>query len=183
MATDPQGGRERLPIKVIMPKQGTERRVSGGGGPATPFRTVDVEYRQRLTNQVEAIERAVLPQATTSKSAPVRVKVIPKAAAKSHRPLRLFSEETCPIVGVGRIDELFVKGTVSGLAALKRRIAADSSDKIVKELSSIESIEPVTPAVDDHPILTRRDHSNLTHPQGYLTAAGSVDKSLSGLSV
>jgi hypothetical protein len=37
--------------------------------------------------------------------------------------------------------------------------------------------------VDDHPILTRRDHSNLTHPQGYLTAAGSVDKSLSGLSV
>ena len=38
-------------------------------------------------------------------------------------------------------------------------------------------------SVDDHPILTRRDHSNLTHPQGYLTAAGSVDKSLSGPSV
>lgn len=36
--------------------------------------------------------------------------------------------------------------------------------------------------VDDHPILTRRDHSNLTRPQGYLMAAGSVDKSLSGLS-
>lgn len=147
MATEAPGSRDRLPIKVIMPKQGTERRVSGGGGPATPFRTVDARYRQRLTNQVEAIERAVLPQATTSKSAPVRVKVIPKAAAKSHRPLRLFSAETCPIVGVGRIDELFVKGTVSGLAELKRRIAGDSSDKIVKELSSIESIEPVTPSL------------------------------------
>lgn len=37
--------------------------------------------------------------------------------------------------------------------------------------------------VDDHPELTRRDHSNLTHPQGYRMAACSVDKSSSFVSV
>ncbi len=147
MASDPLGDRQRLPIKLIMPKQGAERRVMGGGGPAAPFRTVDGQYRQRLTNQVEAIEQAVLPLMKKTTTAPLRVKVISQAAAKSHRPLRLFSEDTCPIVGAGKIDELFVKATADGLTELKRLIANNESDKIVKELSTIESIEPITPAL------------------------------------
>lgn len=35
-----QPARGRLPIKLIMPKQGAERRVSGGGGTRPPFREV-----------------------------------------------------------------------------------------------------------------------------------------------
>jgi len=146
MATDINGDRQRLPIKLIMPKQGAERRVPGGNGPPKPFRTVDGQYRQRLTNQVEAIEQAVLPLMKKTKTAPLRVKVIPQAAAKSHRPLRLFAKDTCPIVGVGKIDELFVKATAEGLAKLKLLISNSDGDKMVKELSTIESIEPVTPA-------------------------------------
>ena len=34
---------ERLLIKVIMPKQCTERKVPGGGTPPKPFRPVDAE--------------------------------------------------------------------------------------------------------------------------------------------
>lgn len=147
MAPDPGGGGERLPIKLIMPKQGVERPVLGGGGGREPFRTVDGQYRQRLANQVTAIEQAVLPQITKTKAAPIRVKVIPKAAAKSHRPLRLFSESTCPIVGAGRLDELFVKATAEGLQELKRLISENESDQIIKELSTIEAIEAVTPVL------------------------------------
>ena len=55
----PQG---RLPIKLIMPKQGTKRRVSGGGSPPKPFREVDAQYRKSLSNQVSAIREAIAPQ-------------------------------------------------------------------------------------------------------------------------
>ena len=42
MADTPRQPRqERLLIKVIMPKQGTERKVAGGGAPPRPFRPVD----------------------------------------------------------------------------------------------------------------------------------------------
>ena len=43
---------DRLPIKLIMPKQGTERRIPPGGTPPKPFRTVDAKYRSHLSNQV-----------------------------------------------------------------------------------------------------------------------------------
>ena len=102
---------ERLLIKLIMPKQGAERRVQGGGTPARPFRTVDTKYRTRLSNQVSAIRNAVVPQMKRTGAAPVRVKLLSKAAAKSHRPEHLFSPESCPIVGSGRLGELFVKAT------------------------------------------------------------------------
>lgn len=41
---------DRLLIKVIMPKQGTERKVTGGGTPPKPFREVDTAYRKRLSS-------------------------------------------------------------------------------------------------------------------------------------
>ena len=56
---------ERLPIKLIMPKQGSERKVTGGGGPAKPLRTVDAKYRTRLSNQVSAL-RDALPSLSIS---------------------------------------------------------------------------------------------------------------------
>ncbi len=137
---------DRLPIKLIMPKQGVERRVQGGGTPARPFRTVDTKYRTRLSNQVSALRNAVVPQMKRTGAAPVRVKLLSKAAAKSHRPEHLFSPESCPIVGSGRLGELFVKATPSGLNRLAGFIENNKSDRMTKELSCVESIEPVTPA-------------------------------------
>lgn len=49
---------ERLPIKLILPRQGREKPVPAGGSPPKPFREVTDEYRSRLQGQVEAI-RAV----------------------------------------------------------------------------------------------------------------------------
>lgn len=137
---------ERLPIKLIMPNQGKQKKVPGGGSPPKPFRTVDAAFRQSLATQVAATRAAVLPQANQIGSAPVRVKLITKAAAKSHRPEQLFSAETCPIVGAGRLGELFVKATPGGLAKLSHAIENKGSERLTKELSCVESIEPVTPA-------------------------------------
>ena len=136
---------ERLPIKLIMPKQGTERRVPGGGSAPEPFRLVDVDYRLSLGNQVSAIQSAIGPQLRQTNVAPLRVKVIPEAIAKSHRPERLFSEDSCPIVGAGSLDELYVKATTGGLRRLAEVIANETSPRLVKEISSVDLIEPVTP--------------------------------------
>lgn len=64
---------ERLLIKVIMPKQYTERKVPGGGTPPKPFRPVDQKYRASLSSQVAAIRTAIVPQIKTAGAAPVRV--------------------------------------------------------------------------------------------------------------
>ena len=136
---------DRLPIKLIMRKQGVERKVSGGGPPAKPFRTVDAQYRTRLSNQVSALRNVVVPQARRTGVAPVRVKLLSKAAAKSHRPEHLFSPESCPIIGAGRLGELFVKATPEGLDRLTDIIENNQSDRMTKELSCVEAIEPITP--------------------------------------
>jgi hypothetical protein len=139
------GGRERLFIKLIMPRQGMERPVLGGGGPVHPFRDVTREFRGLLSNQVRAIRAAIAPIVPRTGGAPVRVKILPKASAKSHRPEHLFSNQTCPIVGAGGLGELFVKATTDGLDSLDKMIQTNTADRMVKEISTIEAIEPITP--------------------------------------
>jgi serine protease AprX len=137
---------DRLLIKVIMPKQYTLTKVSGGGAPPKPFRPVDQKYRASLSSQVAAIRTAITPQIKTAGAAPVRVKLVSKAAAKSHRPENLFSQHSCPIVSGGSLGELFVKATPQGLARLTEIIEHNTSEQMTKELSCVETIEPVTPA-------------------------------------
>ncbi|HMG68881.1 MAG TPA: S8 family serine peptidase, partial [Chitinophagaceae bacterium] len=133
---------DRLPIKVILPNQGAQKKNKGGGS-SKLFRQVDKKYRQSLSNQVNAIKKST----TFNKieMAPVRIKLLAKASAKSHRPEDIFSEETCPIVGSGSLGELFVKATPMGLDRLDDLILNNTADYIKKELSAIESIEPITP--------------------------------------
>ncbi|MFC1916793.1 S8 family peptidase [Chloroflexota bacterium] len=151
---------DRLPIKLIMPKQGKERKNQGGGQPPEPFRPVDTAYRRRLYNEVTAIRGSVLPQVKHVGTAPVRVKLLIKAIAKSHRPEEIFSYQTCPIIGVGKPGELFVKATDQGLLRLARIIEGSQIQQIVKELSCIEAIEAITPSyrrkgVESNDILRR----------------------------
>jgi serine protease AprX len=144
MADGQSGRAERLPIKLILPHQGVERRVSGGGSRPKPFRGVTREFRGRLANQVTAIRSAIRPAIVRTGGAPVRVRLLPQAFAKSHRPKNLFSDRTCPVIGAGRLGELFLKATVEGLNALEEMVRGHTGDVVVKEISSIENIEPIT---------------------------------------
>jgi serine protease AprX len=136
---------ERLPIKLILPNQGKQKKVPGGGNPPKPFREVDTAFRKSLATQLNAARSALLPQIKEIGSVPIRVKLVTKAAAKSHRPEQLFSQQSCPIVGAGRPGELFIRATREGLDRLQKDIDAGASDQLKKELSCIEAIEPITP--------------------------------------
>lgn len=138
------GRAERLLIKLILPHQGVERRISGGGSPPRPFRAVTREFRGRLANQVTAIRTAIRPAIVRTGGAPVRVRLLPQAFAKSHRPKNLFSDRTCPVIGGGRLGELFLKATVGGLEALEEMVRSSTADLLIKEISSVENIEPIT---------------------------------------
>lgn len=146
---------DRLFIKVILPRQGTEKRVTGGGGKMEPFRVVDRAFRQSLSSRVQALSNAVSTTAPHIGAIPARVRLLPQALAKSHRPDTLFSDSTCPIVGAGRLGELFIRATPSGLQKLEQTIRDVQSDKIKKELSAVQTIEPITP--DDR----RRGYSSM----------------------
>lgn len=138
---------ERLPIKLILPRQGKERKVPPGGTAPAPFRQVDAKYRSSLATQVSAIQTAIRPVVKQKGVAPLRVKLLTKAVAKSHRPEKIFSVKTCPIIGGGRLGELYVKATDEGLTNLTKIIESESSKQVEKELSSVEAIEVVTPTL------------------------------------
>ena len=146
MPEDNGSGRSRglLPIKLILPNQGRERLAPVGGGPPVPFRPVDRKYRERLGTQVAAMRLTITSASGRLSVAPMRVKLLAQASAKSHRPERLFSRDSCPIIGAGRLGELFVKASVSGLERLAREIERNESGAVVKEISSIEVVEPIT---------------------------------------
>ena len=127
-----------------MPKQGAERRVKGGGGKSPPFRTVDSNYRKSLSNQISGIRLGLRNHLENSGVAPVQVSLISKALAKSHRPVQLFSENTCPIIGNGALGQVFIKATMEGLHQLEQKILTGTSEKIIKEISSVLSISPIT---------------------------------------
>jgi len=137
--------RERLPIKLVMPKQGTEKKVPAGGGPSEPFRVVDSSFRDSLSRQITGIEGALAPQIAKLGAAPIRVKLIPQACAKSHRPKNLFSDDSCPVIGAGRLGELFLEATTEGLRNLKEKIETNDKEYMIKEISCLESMEVVTP--------------------------------------
>lgn len=136
---------ERLFIKVILPKQGMEKKVIGRSGPSIPFRLVDSKFRQSLSSRIQAVEQAIKTPAKKLGAVPARIKLVSKAIAKSHRPENIFSENTCPIVGAGKFGELFISATSQGLEKINQIVTRGTRDKIVKEISTVETIEPITP--------------------------------------
>ena len=140
---------DRLPIKLILPNQGRQKLVPQGGSKKL-FRTVTDEYRQSLARQLREIGKAVAPAMSRAGSAPLRVKLVATASAKSHRPDNLFSRDTCPIIGSGSLGELFVKGTPPGLLRLEHQITRNVSDRMTSEISSVDTIEPITSSMRRH---------------------------------
>jgi serine protease AprX len=144
MPTKKQLPQERLPIKVILPKQAVEKKNLVKGGSNKPFRKVDNNYRTSLSRQVVTIKKSLSTQLSRMGAIPIKVKLISQATAKSHRPDNLFSEDTCPIIGSGKLGELYLKATDSGLDNLNLLITNNDSAYITKELSCVDFIEPMT---------------------------------------
>ena len=136
---------EHLPIKIINPKQGREVKVQPGGPPSLPFKTVNVHLRGTLSGYVRNIEEKLKQDIDKLGVVPVRVELLRKAIAKTHRPEGLFSDRTCPIIGAGKLGELFIRATSDGLKKLDERILRADSAKLLTDISTVEKIEPISP--------------------------------------
>lgn len=168
---------DRLPIKLILPNQASERKVTGGGSAKLPFRDVDEKYRTSLSNQITALRQSVAPLVDRVGIAPARVKLHKKAVAKSHRPTRIFSDQSCPIIGAGALGELFIRVTPEGLDVLAQDVVSNESERVIKELSSVELIEPITPDMRRHgqSALEVLKHSPRVGETGFLTRVRLFD--------
>jgi len=135
---------ERLYIKVILPKQGEERRVQGGGGEPKPFKDVTPTLRRSLLLQLGEIEATLNRISVPARVVPARVTAEEKAIAKSHRPDVLFNTATCPIIGAGKPGELFVKATPRGVRALQSKIGRGFTPQVEKAISTVHRISPLS---------------------------------------
>ena len=139
---------ELLPIKVVLPNPDRHVRIQPGGSDRKVFGTVDAGIRNGLAREITIVANslAVSPQDRASAELPsvAKVRLKPEALAKSHRPTRLLTQETCPVIGVGAFNELYVRATTRGLRRLREAILSDRSVEGVANISTIDGIQPVS---------------------------------------
>lgn len=109
------------------------------------FGSVTAAVREELITQVGQIEQSYATKFREHPDVPGVAKVILKqdALAKSHRPSRLLSEETCPIIGVGTFRELYVRVTPVGLQSLRQRLSRDTSQEATANISTVAELLPL----------------------------------------
>ncbi|MEZ4479900.1 MAG: S8 family peptidase [Dehalococcoidia bacterium] len=137
---------ELLPIKVILPTADRHVREQPGGSPRKVFDPVTPAVRRRLSQQVAGVRDLVEGTSAAHPSVPpvAMVQLKNEALAKSHRPVRVLREDTCPIIGVSRFNELLVRASVDGLQRLEREITQDTTSEGVANISTISEVRPFT---------------------------------------
>lgn len=141
--------KQNNPVQIVRVSDSDHKKINYEGfGPQTVFGDgATQEVRTRLAQQTG---RSIDYFAEQFKNWPglagiVKVTLKEEALAKSHRPLNLFSSQTCPIVGSLDFGELLVSATATGLNKLKSRLLDGKSKKIIANISAIEKIEPFSP--------------------------------------
>ena len=137
---------ELLPIKIVFRRdedyepRGSVRTLRKTLG------TVTQEIREQFARQVADVNQYFSRSFKTWPGVPAiaRVQLIPKALAKSHRPHYLFNSDTCPVVGGGKLGELYVSVSEGGLNEVRNRILNGSTSAADPSISTLEHISPFT---------------------------------------
>lgn len=140
----------RLPLKVVPPMESDYYHPDSGGGGDKIFSEPTREFRDSLIEQLVTIQQHFADTFKEHPSLPAvaRVRLRPDAAAKSHRPTRIFSEDSCPIIGSEGLGSLLVSVTPRGLDTLAHRIERDKTIKGRANLSTLLSLLPFTPTIE-----------------------------------
>lgn len=146
-----------LPIKVLLPQADFQVKDEGGGSARKVFDEVTDQVRQAMADQVERLEASLTEEFGSDPQVPAVAKVTlkPEALAKSHRPSRILSDDTCPIIGVGTFRELFVRATPHGLSSLREKIRTDQTREGIANISTLVELTAVT--VEDRLAVTTSD--------------------------
>lgn len=141
---------QKLPLKVVPQLERDFFRPHTGGSAKKVFTPVDEEFRGVLSAQVIEIRDHFLTAFKDFPEVPAvaRAKVRSDAIAKSHRPLKVLSEKTCPIIGAEGLGELLVSVTPQGLERLARTIETDKTKVGIANLSTLRSFEAYLPLVE-----------------------------------
>lgn len=136
---------ERLYVKIVMPKQGIEKKKPGGGSKSEIFTPVTPAVRARLAGGLDPVERILERAPLNRPVVPLKAILAPKALAKSHWRNALFDERSCPVIGAGKPGELFLRGSRGGVQTLKKRILHGDRDQLKKEISAVKELRPIQP--------------------------------------
>ncbi|MDD2509417.1 MAG: S8 family peptidase [Aliarcobacter skirrowii] len=138
------------PVKRVKfsPSDTTIIEPTGGGG-SKFFKPVDIEFKNNLVNQIEScIENQ------QSIIGVMVVELESKALAKSHRPIDVFDDSTCPFIGDIGIDietkkgSFLVRTTINGLSSIKSKIVTTNAEYYEKALSTISRLYPFKPNIN-----------------------------------
>lgn len=140
---------ELLPIKVLLPHEDFQIRDVPGGSARKIFDDVTDEVRAAFAHEIDDLAESYEGEFAVQPAVPAVAKVTLKrdALAKSHRPDRILSGETCPIIGVGTFRELFIRVTPPSLMSLRTRIQTDTSREAKANISTLEGFSKV--AIED----------------------------------
>lgn len=111
------------------------------GGKVVFLEPFTEKLRNNIYTQCEKIKNDIA--SVEVKDIPCIGKVImkEKAIAKSHKPNNLFNDKTCPIIGGGKLNEIYVKITETGINELEREIKETKARLKTSEMTKIEKIE------------------------------------------
>jgi serine protease AprX len=135
-----------LPIKIVFSNAQDFVADDPGGAPRKVFGEVNDEVRQSLGAKVDAAKRHFSSTFVTTQGLPAVVKITLKkeAVAKSHRPTDVFNSGTCPIIGGGKLGELYVGASPLGLNRLEHAILSGTTKGEIASISTVEDIQPYT---------------------------------------
>ncbi|MBL0387941.1 S8 family peptidase [Tumebacillus sp. ITR2] len=130
-------------IKHISLRPEDIKSNQGNGGPAKVFGEVTRDLREAFAGKVSDIRSRFEQRFAANPNVPsvAKVRLKQEAIAKSHRPTSLFSTSTCPIIGVGKSDELLVEVTRDGLNALSRKILSSDAKITKANISTLQDFQ------------------------------------------
>lgn len=140
----------KLPLKQIDIVAADYFVPPPGGSGAKIFEPVTPAVRNRVASQVQSVTERFRSafRATPRTAAVAKVTLKGEALAKTHRPLQLFANADCPVIGVGGFGELFVSVREHGLTQLENAVRTQTTKTALSNISTIESIEPFSFADD-----------------------------------
>ena len=115
--------KEKLPILMVAPRK-EDFKPNVPMGNTTFLGEYTEKIKENIISQCSHVKSEFEKKTKRHNNIPCIGKVIMKkdAIAKTHKPNNLFSNNTCPIIGTGKLNEIYIKITEEGLNNLENEI-------------------------------------------------------------
>lgn len=135
--------KEKLPI-IMVAQRPEDSKTNISSGRVVFLEPFTEKLRNNIFSQCEEIKKNI--GKIEEKEIPCIGKVVmkEKAIAKTHKPNNLFNDNTCPMVGGGKLNEIYVKITPEGINNLEKEIKNTKAQSKKAEMTKIEKIEMYT---------------------------------------